>query len=276
MMLPTKGTIMSSKSYRTLAKLLLKGYLLADPNIQYTSVIGSIFACKMVYDLSHLISAVYFNGYSSLSNFQRVEWNNRAISTFHAIFITIVSLYFAFWSDLYLNDQFAGPLTFRSSSLSKFALGASVGYFLCDLGMIFWFYPSLGGMEYVVHHLLSLVTVAYALLTGEGQFYTYMVLISEMTTPWINLRWYLDTAGMKTSRAYLINGMLMFIFWMVARILLFLYLLHHVYLHYDQVKLMHAFGHFLVITVPSILSVMNLIWFGKIVRGLKKTLAKRD
>lgn len=25
----------------------------------------------------------------------------------------------------------------------------SVGYFLSDIGMIMWFYPSLGGMEYV-------------------------------------------------------------------------------------------------------------------------------
>ena len=41
----------------------------------------------------------------------------------------------------------------------------------------------------VLHHLLSLLAVAYAMLTGEGQLYTYMVLISETTTPGINLRW---------------------------------------------------------------------------------------
>jgi hypothetical protein len=43
----------------------------------------------------------------------------------------------------------------------------------------------------VIHHLLSIVAVAYSMLTGEGQLYTYMVLISETTTPGINLRWYL-------------------------------------------------------------------------------------
>lgn len=42
----------------------------------------------------------------------------------------------------------------------------------------------------VIHHLLSIVAVAYAMITGEGQLYTYMVLISETTTPGINLRWY--------------------------------------------------------------------------------------
>ncbi|GFZ14425.1 TRAM, LAG1 and CLN8 (TLC) lipid-sensing domain containing protein [Actinidia rufa] len=44
----------------------------------------------------------------------------------------------------------------------------------------------------------------------------------------------------------------------------------------QQVKKMSTFGVFLVVTAPSVLYVMNLIWFGKIIRGLKKTLAKRD
>lgn len=98
----------------------------------------------------------------------------------------------------------------------------------------------------VIHHLLSIVAVAYSMLTGEGQLYTYMVLISETTTPGINLRWYLlfssdlilkrfgvlfqffyayqfgvwrylDTIGMKRSKAYLINGVAMFFAWLVQR-----------------------------------------------------------
>ncbi|KAH1263622.1 Transmembrane protein 56-B [Glycine max] len=164
------------KSYQNQANLFLKEYLLADPLIPYTSIIGGIFACKMLSEL----------------------------------------------------------ITFRSSSSSTFALGVSVGYFIADLGMIFWFFPSLGGYEYVIHHLLSLVAVSFSMLTGEGQLYTYMVLISETTTPGINLRWYLDAAGMKKSNAYLINGVVIFIAWLVARILLFVYMFYHVYLHFDQ------------------------------------------
>jgi uncharacterized membrane protein (DUF485 family) len=126
-----------------------------------------------------------------------------------------------------------------------------------------------------VHHSLSGVAVAYSLFSGEGQLYTYMVLISEITTPEINLRWYLDTAGMKKSLAYVVNGVFIFLAWLVARILLFIYMFYHVYLHYNQVMRMHIFGYVLVFGVPAALGVMNLIWFGKIVRGVKKTLAKR-
>ncbi|XP_015880620.2 uncharacterized protein LOC107416620 isoform X2 [Ziziphus jujuba] len=233
-MLVSEQSTMAIKAYQDQAEQLLKEYVLADSFVPYISVVGGILACKMVYDLTQLISSIYFKSYSNLSRMQGVEWNNRAISTIHAVFITVLSLYFVFWSDLFSDYQLGGLVTLRTSPLSTFVLGVSIGYFLADIGMIFWFYPALGGLEYVVHHLLSVAALTYAMLTGEGQLYTYMVLISETTTPGINLRWYLDTAGMKRSRAYVINGVVIFFSWLVARILLFIYLFYHVYLHYDE------------------------------------------
>ncbi|KAH8486521.1 hypothetical protein H0E87_025506 [Populus deltoides] len=157
------------------------------------------------------------------------------MSTIHAVFITAMSLYFVFWSDLFSDHQHTGIVTLRSSQFSIVGLGVSVGYFFADLGMIFLYYPTLGGKEYVIHHSLSTIAVAYSMLSGEMQLYTYMCLISEVTTPEINMRWYLDTAGHKRSAAYLINGLAIFLAWLMARILLFLYMFHHIYLHYDQV-----------------------------------------
>lgn len=266
---------MATKLYMYQVQLLARKYLLADPIVPYTSVLGGIFMCKMAYDLAQLISPFYYKGYASLTKIQRIEWNNRGMSSTHAIFITIMSLYLVFYSDLF-SDHLDGLVTFRSSNLSTFTLGVSVGYFITDLAMIFWLYPSLGGVEYVLHHLLSVSALAYAMLSGEGQLYTYMVLISETTTPGINLRWFLDTAGMKRSRAYLVNGIMMFVAWLVARIFLFIYLFYHMYLHYDQVKQMHTFGYLLTFLVPAALFVMNMMWFAKILRGLRKTLAKRQ
>lgn len=275
-MASSERTIMAIKAYQNQAEQLVKDYLLADPFIPYTSILSGLFACKMVYDLTQLISTFYFKSYAGLTKIQRIEWNNRSMSTVHAFFIAALSLYFVFWSDLFSDHRLAGLVTFRSSPLSTFGLGVSVGYFLADIGMIFWLYPSLGGIEYIVHHSLSAIAVAYAMMSGEGQLYTYMVLISEVTTPEINMRWYLDTAGMKRSSAYLINGIVIFFGWLVARVLLFVYMFYHVYLHYDQVKQMHIFGFFLVFMVPAVLGIMNLMWFGKIIKGLKKTLTKRQ
>ncbi|KAH1066292.1 hypothetical protein J1N35_031279 [Gossypium stocksii] len=266
---------MAIKSYKNQAQMLVKNYLLADPFAPYTSILGGILACKVVYDLTDLISSFYIKTYPSLTKIQRVDWNNRGISTTHAIFVSALSLYFVFWSDLFSDPHLTGLMVFRSSQLSTFGLGVSLGYFFSDLAMTLWQYPALGGIEYVIHHLLSGTAVAYSMFTGEAQLYTYMVLISEVTTPEIHLRWYLDTAGMKRSTAYLINGVVIFIGWLIARVLLFGYMFYHVYLHYDQVIEMHAFGFVLVFGVPSALGILNLMWFGKIIKGLAKTLEKR-
>ncbi|KAG6383298.1 hypothetical protein SASPL_156957 [Salvia splendens] len=164
-------TVDTLKAYQNQAGVLVKNYVLADPYIPYTSMFLGMVTCKLAYDLSQLISTFYFINYNALTKIQRMDWNNRAISTLHAL---------------------------------------SVGYFLSDLGMICWQYPSLGGPEYVLHHSLSAIAVAYAMYMGEGQLYTYMVLISEITTPCINMRWYLDVSGLKNSIAYLINGVIIF------------------------------------------------------------------
>ncbi|XP_075482710.1 uncharacterized protein LOC142522975 isoform X3 [Primulina tabacum] len=244
--------VLAFKSYQNKAEVLVKYYLLADPLIPYTAVLGGILVFKLVYYLTQLTSSFYLRTYNGLTKIQRIDWNNRGVSTLHAIFIT-----------------------FRNSTLSTVSLGVSVGYFISDLGMICWLYPSLGGLEYIVHHTLSEIAVAYSMFTGEGQLYTFMVLLSEVTTPEINMRWYLDIAGLKKSNAYLINGVVIFFAWLVARIVLFVFMFYHVYLHHDQVMQMHIIGFLLVHGTPSALAIMNLMWFGKIINGLKKTIAKK-
>jgi hypothetical protein len=141
---------MEIKSYQNQAEYFVEHYLLADPFLPYTSVLVGICLCKLVYDLTELFSSIHVKSYSALTKIKRIEWNNRGISTVHAIFISFMALYFAFFSDLFSDQRSLETLTvFRNSPLSTFGLGVSVGYFLADLGMIFWLYPSLGGSEYV-------------------------------------------------------------------------------------------------------------------------------
>jgi hypothetical protein len=108
---------------------------------------------------------------------------------------------------------------FKAYYLNGFQI--SFGYFISDLAMILWFYPTLGGNEYVcfkwivhfsnngqnyvffsntqqtvtwsraqvIHHLLSMFSISVTLCSGHGNFYVYMVFLSEITTPFVNLRW---------------------------------------------------------------------------------------
>lgn len=50
-MVAPRKTAMAIKSYQNQAQVLVKNYLLADPFIPYTSILGGIFLCKVVYTL---------------------------------------------------------------------------------------------------------------------------------------------------------------------------------------------------------------------------------
>ncbi|KAI3461754.1 hypothetical protein Pfo_018417 [Paulownia fortunei] len=238
-----------------------------------SSVFVGILMCKIVYDLMGVISTSFFNGYNKLNNKEKLEWNNRGFSTFHAIVVAAGSLYLLLVSDLFVDAQ-DGLIINRSSTLSDTIMGVSIGYFLSDLAMIFYHYPALGGMEYVIHHGLSMYSIILSLLSGQAQIYIMMVLFTETTTPFVNLRWHLDVAGLKNSKIYIYNGVALFFGWLVARVILFVFFFYHMFIHFDQVKKVFPWGFYSLITVPPVLSLMNVFWFWKIARGMVKTLRK--
>ncbi|KAH6768921.1 hypothetical protein C2S51_014257 [Perilla frutescens var. frutescens] len=96
------------------------------------------------------------------------------------------SLYLLLFSDLFVDDE-DGLFINKSSTLSDTVMGVSIGYF--------YHYPALGGVEYILH---------------QAQFYIFMVLFTEITTPFVNLRWHLDVAGLKNSKLYIYSGVTLF------------------------------------------------------------------
>ncbi|RVX22730.1 hypothetical protein CK203_008480 [Vitis vinifera] len=175
---------------------------------------------------------------------------------------------------------FAGSCQFwvgcrgRELALLEELFEISIGYFLSDLAMILWNFPALGGLEYVLHHGLSMFSIFLSLISGQGQVYILMVLFSESTTPFVNLRWHLDVAGLKSSNLYICNGIALFFGWLVARILLFIFFFYHMIIHFDEVKKIFPLGFYSLLMVPPVLAMMNAFWFWKIAKGLIKTLSK--
>ncbi|WOL15911.1 hypothetical protein Cni_G24692 [Canna indica] len=238
------------------------------------SVFSGVIMCKVVYEVTHRVSMLYFKGYNKLTKLEKIEWNNRGFSTFHAVVAAAVSFYLLVLSDLFKNGTQDELLINRKSVLSDTLFGISLGYFVSDLAIILCFFPSLGGKEYVLHHGLSMYSIFLSLISGKAHIYILMVLFTEVTTPFVNLRWHLDVAGQKSSNLYIYNGVALFLGWMVARILLFIYFFMHMYLHFDQVKTIFPLGFYSLLAVAPMLSIMNLVWFWKIFKGMVKTLSK--
>ncbi|KAK7290313.1 hypothetical protein RIF29_04634 [Crotalaria pallida] len=237
-------------------------------------VFSGVFVCVVVYRLTAIFSSLFLKGYGKLSKAQKMEWNNRGFSTFHAIFASLASFYLLILSNIFNKDSHEELVINRSSTLSNSVLAISTGYFLADLMMILWNFPALGGLEYVLHHLLSLFSIIQSLLSGQGQIYILMILFTESTTPFVNLRWHLDVAGLKRSKLYIWNGIALFFGWLVARIFLFMFFFIHIWTHFDEVKKIFPMGFYSLLVVPPMLAMMNIFWFWKIAKGLFKTLSK--
>lgn len=242
--------------------------------VLFASVCSGILMCKIVYDLTGFISPLLFSAYGKLDGKVRMEWNNRGFSTFHAVFVSVASIYLLVISDQFDESVHGDSVINSTTRLSESVMGISLGYFVADLMMIFWHFPTLGGVEYVFHHCLSMFSIILSVTSGQAQFYIFMVLLSEATTPFVNLRWYLDASGQKGSKAYTLNGIALFLGWLVARILLFIYFFVHMYSHFHQVKQVFPLGYYSLIAVGPVLSTMNLLWFWKITKGLIKTISK--
>uniref|UniRef100_A0A0D3EVG5 TLC domain-containing protein n=1 Tax=Oryza barthii TaxID=65489 RepID=A0A0D3EVG5_9ORYZ len=266
------GRVLVCHSPRPLVRGGMDGNFGSEERILWlVSVLAGIAMCAAVYDITQKVSSHCFKGYDNLSPMKKVEWNNRGFSTFHALVAAVVSFYLVVISDLFHSNIIID----RNSWLSDAMFGVSIGYFLTDLVMILWYFPSLGGKEYLLHHGLSMYAICLALLSGKAHMYILMVLFTEATTPFVNLRWYLEVAGKKTHNLYLYNGLALFVGWLVARVILFIYFFTHMYFHFDQVKSIFPLGFYSILTVPPALAVMNLFWFWKIFKGMLKTLSKR-
>ncbi|KAG2391398.1 uncharacterized protein HKW66_Vig0128410 [Vigna angularis] len=213
-----------------------------------TSIFSGIIFCLIAYTSTAVLSSLLIKGYGKLSSAEKIEWNNRGFSTFHALFVSSASFYLIFLSDVF-NANSQEVVINKSSRLSDTVLG-------------------------VLHHGLSIGSITLSLLSGQVHIYILMVLFSESTTPFVNLRWYLDIAGLKSSKLYIWNGISLFLGWLVARIFLFMFLFYHIWTHLVEVQEVFLFGFYTLIMVPSVLAVMNIFWFWKIAKGMVKTLTK--
>jgi TLC domain len=51
-----------------------------------------------------------------------------------------------------------------------------------------------GGYDMIAHHIAATLSIWLAITSHQGHFYTLAMLATEVTTPFVNLRWHLDVA----------------------------------------------------------------------------------
>ncbi len=80
----------------------------------------------------------------------------------------------------------------------------------------------------LLHHLLFPITYGVTLYLSDPPFGLYVMAVlqlCEFTTPFLHIRWFLSTLGMKSSKLYLYNGLVFTLSFIAVRGVLMTYML---------------------------------------------------
>ncbi|TGZ70645.1 hypothetical protein CRM22_003085 [Opisthorchis felineus] len=159
---------------------------------EYWFWIGTAF--YMCFLLNEIIvpyfSGLWFKNYDQLKRPLYFEWNGRCTSTFHAIVVCMCSI----WCLLFHDELWTNKL-FNTDCLSRTTLAVSCGYMIYDLITMIWYTGGVPLLTYIVHHLVVIIGDILILKHNFGMFYVHYKLLTELSTPLVNLRWFILRVG---------------------------------------------------------------------------------
>jgi hypothetical protein len=210
----------------------------------------------------------------------RAELATRVTATIHAVLVSVGAASLVFFrkdSNLFVYQLFK-PLTWPSFiTYNEDAIAYacfSLAYFVADF-MLCVIQVEEQGIQFVVHALVGMSGCIFCVFNSEGLLYLMLLMLFEVSTPFLNLMWWLKEYQFEHSLIYTLNGiMLVFTFTTFRLIIGCPVLLKMVYeLHTEPEKDRHSIGMRVIFTLaPLAMMILNLAWGYKLWRGMFKTL----
>lgn len=215
------------------------------------------------------LSARLCPSYKNFPQDTKTIWHTYIFSMIHAIIMSILSVY-ALTTD---PELWKDPI-WCDSPVVRASCALCIGYMLFDAFNMARHYRLLGDWFFFLHHGATIYAYFVVMTYGVLPFFAIYRLLAEISTPFVDIRWMIDVLGYsKTSPQNIINGVLMTLSFFIVRILVMPHYWYIVYTVYGTDDF-NRIGHIQLILVVScfVLDVINLLWFYKMCRGVKKVL----
>ena len=124
----------------------------------------------------------------------------------------------------------------------------------------------------LIHHAAALLCWSQLLTGGFAHFLGLIGIISEITTPFVNFRWFFDKGGMKGTTLYLVNGMTMTLLWFLVRILGFMFVGYRMFQMREGLAALSTGHQATVVLSYTVGYGLQWFWFYRIVKGALKAL----
>ncbi|KAM6976559.1 TLC domain-containing protein 4-B-like [Aplochiton taeniatus] len=216
------------------------------------------------------VSTRLSSGFCHLSEKQKVEWNSRTVSTFHALVVGLFCVFIFLFDDAVNKDPVWGDPT-----LVKINVAVTTGYLISDLLLIFYYWKEIGDKFFVVHHLAALYAYYFVLGQGMLPYFANFRLLAEFSTPCVNQRWFFEVLGYpKSSKPNMANGVAMAAVFFLVRIAVMPVYYSRMYSVYGTEAFYRVTwgGRTAWIGSSICLDIMNVMWMHKIFRGCYRVL----
>lgn len=190
------------------------------------SAYAVVYSKASIYAVAFLTLWFVFVGLLRLAGFgseicgaRRGTWALKMAMLVHHALVTPVSL-LGIWQDEAIMNMYTcwgcasvAPLMNRAS-VASIAAGAltpvTLGYFIGDLCLLSqWNLKGSGRLESILmlfHHIASLLVWPAAVYFDWVSRYVIIMLSYEFTSFWLTVMWMISTAGLKSSKSYMISG----------------------------------------------------------------------
>ncbi|XP_006631690.2 TLC domain-containing protein 4-B isoform X1 [Lepisosteus oculatus] len=238
---------------------------------ELTVVASSFTAFQLLFKVaSPRLSGALCPGYRHVPAHRHTEWNSRLVSTVHALIVGFFCLYILWFDDAVNEDPVWGD-----PRLVKLNVGITCGYLLYDLVLLACNWNTIGDSFFVCHHLAALYAYGYVLSRGLLPYFANFRLLSELSTPFVNQRWFFEALSYpRSDQRVVLNGVAMSIVFFLVRIAV-------IPSYYSRVLSTVGTAAFerlgLGAQVAWILSsvsldILNAIWMYRILRGCYRVL----
>lgn len=228
----------------------------------------SYFLIFILYTQTHYLSGIICPTYRTLAPEKQLLWHTYVYSFVHAIVMSLFSVYAI--SD---RQMWADPV-WQDSPISRIACAICIGYMFFDTTVVLYHHKVLWDWYYLFHHFATVY--AYYQVVGYGalNFFAIYRLLAEISTPFVDLRWFIDTVGYpKTSKQNIVNGVLMTLAFFFVRILAMPHYWYIVYTVYGTDSFNNTgYMRWVLFLSCVILDSINVFWFYKMCRGVTKVI----
>ncbi|KAF9192545.1 hypothetical protein BGZ51_005341 [Haplosporangium sp. Z 767] len=201
--------------------------------------------------------------YPKLHGAKKLNWDVHVVSSAHSIIIVILSTPLL-WNETLMQNKIFG-YDFYAGQVYAIACG----YFLWDTIHSIRHMKEFG-LGFVFHGFCSFSVFIFS-FRPFLQYYGSVFLMFELSTPFLNIHWFMDKLGMTGSIYQLINGIVLLSVFFCARIVFGLYMSYQTYLNVLPVLEQVPWHLVIIYSVANVvLNALNLFWFYKMIESLMK------